>query len=114
MENKDDETPKRVPGKVPFNTWAMPTRCHLNISNESGASAGHSTATSNKNASVAILARYRCAWPTLRPSPLRWSRTKFPAHVNPSPSTFLKGVNEILRHHEIDSGETTLESHMRE
>ncbi|KAF5670735.1 serine threonine kinase [Fusarium circinatum] len=93
---------------------ATPTRCHLNISNESGASAGHSTTTSNKNPPVAISARYRCAWPTLRPLPLQWSRTKFPAHVNPDPSIFENGVYEILERHNIDSGESTVELYMRE
>ncbi|KAF5232125.1 hypothetical protein FANTH_13122 [Fusarium anthophilum] len=93
---------------------ATPTRRQLNISNESGASAGHSTTTSNKNPSVAISARYRCAWPTLRPLPLQWSRTKFPAHVNPDPSIFENGVYEILKRHNIDSGETTVELYMRE
>ncbi|KAF5695394.1 hypothetical protein FDENT_477 [Fusarium denticulatum] len=114
MENKDDEAPKRPSDKVPFNPWATPTCRHQNISNESGSSTGHSTTTSNKNPPVAISARYRCSWPTLHPLPLRWSRTKFPAHVNPSPSIFENGVYEILKHHNTDPGETTVDFHVRE
>ncbi|KAF5631333.1 hypothetical protein F25303_9705 [Fusarium sp. NRRL 25303] len=114
MENKDDEAPKRSSGKVPFATWATPTRRHLNISNDSGSSAGHSTPISTKSPVVPISAKYRCAWPTLRPLPLQWSRTKFPAHVNPSPSIFLKDVSEILKRHNVDSKETSVDFHMRE
>ncbi|KAF5568934.1 hypothetical protein FPHYL_2501 [Fusarium phyllophilum] len=103
MEIKDDEAPKRPPAKVPFNPWATPTRRHLNISNENGASAGHSTTISTKNPPVPISAKYRCAWPTIRPLPLRWPRTTFPASVNPSPSIFLRDVDEILERHNVNS-----------
>jgi hypothetical protein len=113
MENKDNEGPKRPSDKVPFNPWATPTRRQQNISNESGASAGHSITISTKNPPIPISAKYRCAWPTLRPLPLQLSRTKFPARVNPSPSIFLKDVDQILKRHEVIS-ETRVEFEMRE
>ncbi|KAF5585056.1 hypothetical protein FPANT_7637 [Fusarium pseudoanthophilum] len=113
MENKGDEARKPPSDKVPFNPWATPTRRHQNLSNESGASAGHSTTISTKNPPVPISAKYRCAWPTLRPLPLQLSRTKFPARVNPSPSLFLKDVDQILKRHKVVS-ETRVEFEMRE
>ncbi|KAF5530648.1 serine threonine kinase [Fusarium mexicanum] len=48
------------------------------------------------------------------PYPFNGRETKFPAHVNPAPSIFENGVYEILKRHNIDSGETTVELYMRE
>ncbi|KAF5980743.1 hypothetical protein FCOIX_4647 [Fusarium coicis] len=113
MENKDDEAPKQPSAKVPFNPWATPSRRQQNISNESGASAGHSTTISTKNPPIPFSARYRCASPTPRPLPLQRSRTKFPASVDPSPSIFSRDVDEILKRRNVTS-ETRVEFEMRE
>lgn len=45
-------------GKVPWRTWATPTRRQQNISNESGLSAQYSTPNARQTPPIAITARY--------------------------------------------------------
>ncbi|KAF4345316.1 hypothetical protein FBEOM_720 [Fusarium beomiforme] len=115
MENKDNPDGKKPSGALPFRPWDTHTRRQMNISNESGSGSQPSTSTAAKTSSpVAITARYRAAWPVLRPLPLCISRKPFPAGVNPSPMTFLRQVIEILKRYQVYSNETKVDFVMRE